>query len=123
MFHGLYTIKATENAKALDLVKFFRQALWRGNTLTTPEVLWLARELQYGGEKCWHSSEFKCELQSNDVITIVSKTTAYNGEDATRNEILEQRALLESGAAGDADAAITYCRMMLAGEIYLGGYA
>ncbi len=115
MFHGTYTLTATQEASAILLVKFLRGVLWRGESMAIGEVLPMARLIQDGPFEI-ESDRFMYDLESNELLT-VTKVAAPDPWKALFARMEECHNLLERGAAGDAEAAMEYCRRELAGEV------
>ncbi len=114
-FEGTYTLTATNEATAVSLVKFVRSVLWRGDTMLLNDALVVARSIQ-AGSYTMDAALFNCDLESNDLVH-VEKHVVENPWTAHFNYAHECFELMERGAAGDAEAAIAYCKRELEGKV------
>lgn len=118
MFEGTYTITSKPEASAIELVKYLRTIMWRGDVMTTGDILQVARSLQQTSLTV-ETGMVRCDLETNELVTVVA-TARENPYTAAYRRMAEGYELLKRGAAGDVEAALLYCKMELAGEIIHG---
>ena len=130
IYHARFTVKNPESVDIKELVKFLQENWWNAKTLSLKDLLYISRCLQRG--ESWEpefntlSDDIIDDIKSNTFksdILFVQVTTEPEYHDTLVERQKKAFDLLERGAAGDAEAAIEYCRMEKAGEISRAPFA